>query len=113
MNEIETIADNLRQEISNFLVPIQTSKVIKKNHFQSILSAVELLASQLKGIDLVSKSLLNEIFVTVKILRAEASHFGSDEATLIDMAGKLEYVFELILKDETSDQRQPGVPRII
>jgi hypothetical protein len=114
MSEIEVFAEELRQKISDFLVPIQTSRVVNETNFKSVQQTLEQIASKLKDIDLVSKSLLNEAYVTIKILRAEAPNFNGDESIiLVNMANKLEFIFELILKNETVDQRKPGVPRIL
>lgn len=114
MSEIEIFADDFRQKISDFLVPIQTSKFVSEEKFRAVQQALELVASKLKDRDLVSKSLLNEAYVTIKILRAEAPHFNKDESmAIVNMANKLEFIFDLILKNETTDQRKPGVPRIL
>jgi hypothetical protein len=114
MSEIEVYEEELRQKISDFLVPIQTSRVVSETNFKSVQQALEQIASELKDINIVSKSLLNDAYVTIKILRAEAPHFNEDESNvMVHMANKLEIVFELILKNETIDQRKPGVPRIL
>jgi hypothetical protein len=114
MSEIEVSADKLRQKISDFLVPIQTSRLVSEENFIAVQQALEQIALKLKDRDLVSKSLLNEAYVTIKILREEASYFNEDESTtIVNMANKLEFIFDLILKNETTDQRKPGVPRIL
>ena len=114
MSEIEALADELRQNISDFLLPIQTSKILDETNFKPVQKTLEKIASKLKGVDLVSKSILNEIYVAIKILRVEASYFKGDESiSMVNMANKLEFIFEMILKNETIDQRKPGVPRIL
>ena len=69
-------------------------------------------ARALKGEALVPKTLLNELHVAAKILRAEANRGKNCEA-FIKAASMLEWIFDLILLDECADDRVPGVPRII
>lgn len=114
MMNIEKLKDEFNQKATDFLVPIQTSKVVKLDCFESLRESLEKISLALKDIDLISKSLLNEVYVTIKILRGEAPYFSDNESRLmIYMANNLEYVFELILKNEAVGERKPGVPRIL
>jgi hypothetical protein len=69
-------------------------------------------ARLLKGQPMVPKALLKEIHVAARILRAEAPH-SPRENEITQVADKLEWIFELILRDEAVEDRRPGVPRII
>ena len=113
MNNIDEISRLLRERISGFLVPLQTRKAIDKAAFEGLAECARQLARQLKGTTLVSKAVLNEIRVTIGVLRAEAQYAGDKAPELVGMANRLEMVFDLILRDETPDDRVPGVPRII
>lgn len=112
MNEINSLEKQLHERITNLIVPIQTEGVIDDTAYISLLSIVNDLSSVLLNKELIPKSVLNEIFVTIKILRNESLSLKKSPL-LEEMANKLEYLFELILKGETSEQRVPGVPRII
>ena len=70
MNETEVIIDELKQKIFDFLSLIQTTKEIDRNYFKSIQENLEFLMINLQGLDLVSKSFLNEIYLTIKILQS-------------------------------------------
>ena len=113
MNNIEEVSRVLRDRISELLVPLQTRKVIDGAAFEGVAECTRQLARQLKGSELVPKTVLNEIRVTIGVLRAEAPYAGDKTPDLISMANRLEMVFDLILRGETSDDRVPGVPRII
>lgn len=112
MDQTDDTGDLLRQEISACLVPLQTAGVVDRARFSALLSAVAAVAAQLKGTDLISKSLLREIVTTAKVLRAEALHLPDEGAALVRVADELDVLCDLILADETPDDRRPGVPRI-
>jgi len=117
MNSIEDITtihgNAIREAVTKFLVPLQTTRIIKRDAFEELANAVKAFAKALKGHDLVPKSLLNEIYTSMQVLRNEAPHFRGETATLEDMANQLEMVLGLILIGESPDDRVPGVPRII
>jgi len=117
MKKIEEITEfhgsGIREAITTFLVPLQATKIIKKDAFEELVNAINALAQALKGHDFVSKSLLDEIYTTIRVLRNEAPHFHSETAVLENMADQLEMLFALILIGETPNDRTPGVPRII
>ena len=62
---------------------------------------------------MVPKWILNELWVSMLMLHAEAPYFKEKTMELEDMEAKLEMLFSLILRDETPEDRVPGVPRII
>jgi hypothetical protein len=112
-DSIESTTAAFREAITKFIVPLQTTRVIKMNEFDAMDKSARELTSLLKGNELVSKSLLNEFFITVQVIRNEAPYFGKDSVQLEELARKIEYYLGLILTDETPEQRIPGVPRII
>ena len=107
------IEAELKEAITDFLVPLQTTRVIKQDAFERLHSSAKEICRQLKGNQLVPKSLLNEIYVTALVIKTEQSHFEDRAALLEEMSHQLEMCFILILKDESPEDRQPGVPRII
>jgi hypothetical protein len=111
--DIQTIPNEVREAISVFLVPLQTSRVLNKDAFLRLLKIVEALAQTLKDIESVSKSVLNELYVTIQVMRAEAPYVKGETPTIQEMAGKLEYYFALILRNETPSERVSGVPRVM
>lgn len=117
MNDIDDIistnGSRIREAVSNFLIPLQTTRVLKRDAFEELAASVKLLTQQLKGHDLVPKSLLNEIYGTVQVLRNEAPYFKGESPTLEDMANQLEMSLGLILIGESHEDRVPGVPRIV
>lgn len=65
----------------------------------------------MKGRASVAKSLLNGWRMGFKVLRAEAPYLPAHEPRLIALANKLEMIFDLVLLDESVDDRIPGQPR--
>lgn len=109
-DQIEKAAASFRKAISNAIVPLQTVRTVKADEFARLEKSAAELATLLKGRDLVSKSLLNEYFVSAQILRNEAPHCGGDRARIEGIAQRIEYYLGLILKDESPMQRVPSVP---
>ena len=68
---------------------------------------------RLKDVDLVSKTMLKDIYSLINAAEAEAPHCRGSENRLTEMAQRLRFLFGLILIGETPDERKPGVPRII
>ncbi|GAA5121239.1 hypothetical protein JIN84_00445 [Luteolibacter yonseiensis] len=110
---ISITGPRIRDAVSNFLIPLQTTRVVGREAFGELHSCVKELAKQLKGHDLVPKSLLNEIYGTMQTLRNEAPYFKGETSTLEDMANQLEMSLGLILIGESHEDRASGVPRII
>ena len=114
MNEsTEQLDGALRIAVVNFLTPLQTTRIIKHDAFEILISAAKELARALKGHEFVSKSLLNELYRSVGILRSEAPYFKDETAVLEKMANQLDLTIALILMNESPEDRIPGVPRII
>lgn len=113
MKHLDEIIEKLQQHVFDLLSEIQTTKYIHENAFKSICEILDELSIGLKGNDNISKQLLKEIYFTVKILRTEAPYFKEKTPLLINMAAKIEYYFELILKDLCMEDRKPGIPRTL
>lgn len=111
--DLESVGAELRAAITAFVVPLQTTREVDVGAFSRLESAARRLAEDLKGVELVPKALLNEVFVAANILRREAPYLGTSRESVAEMASKLEMVFSLILRDEVPGDRVPGVPRII
>lgn len=113
MTDIEMIFEHLKEELGAFLLKIQTVRVVDVEAFERIDSDTRKLAQELKNQALVPKVMLNELRTATKILQAEAPHMRAEQGAMLDMAGKLEMTFDLILLGEDHRDRIPGVPRII
>src|SRR6266498_6068789 len=87
----------IREAVTRFIVPLQTTRMINRQAFNELSDAVKALANALKEHDLIPKALLNEIYGSMQVLRNEAAYFGGEAATLKDMANQLEMTFALIL----------------
>lgn len=112
MSDIDIISSELRKNITNFIVPVQTATVINEDAFEELNKSAIMLAKTLKGTELIPKSLLKELLVTFRILYAEASYIKEHAEQLESMAAQLETIFNLIIFNECPDDRKPGVPRI-
>ena len=111
--KIESVASSFRDAITTVIVPLQTSRNLNPTELARLESLAEEITKLLKGSDSISKSLLNELYLTARILKNEAVHSISHRSQLEAASKKLEHYFELILKDESPQQRIPGVPRIV
>ena len=113
MKNKSLLINELRSKLPEFLIPMQTTKVVEHEVFEEIYLIVQDLMRSLSGEDLVSKSLLDNLYLAIGMIRAEAPYHGENQGDLEDKADKLEYYFSLILKNEVPEDRVPGVPRII
>ncbi|MGE7955218.1 hypothetical protein ACQKQA_01240 [Pseudomonas sp. NPDC089530] len=113
MNDLDLLQKSFRQKIGDFLLAVQTTKTISSQAFQEIDAQSKLLARLLKDKELISKSLLNELYTAARILRAEAPFAKDQQAALVKMAEQLELTFDLILRGECPSDRVSGVPRVI
>ena len=110
---IDQQAERLRQSITDFVVPLQTTRVVKKSAFESLHASAKQIARELKGSTHVPRALLNELYGTMQILRAEAPYLRGETANIEAMANQIEMIFGLILQGEAPEDRRPGVPRVI
>ena len=111
MRSIEEITKELEQKITDFFVPLQTMQGVNLRKFESLEQCVVDATYALKGEELLPRILLKEIDGVVKILTNEAPFCKTHD--LREMAGRIQFLFHLILLGETPDDRQRGVPRII
>ena len=107
------LGEQIRDAVSRLLIPLQTTREIKRDAFEELATAVRALAKALKGHEFVPKFLLNEVYGTKQVLRNEAPYFAGETAALHDMANELEMSLGLILIGESHEDRVPGVPRIV
>jgi hypothetical protein len=112
-SNLDLVQEQLKEKIGKFLLSIQIDRTVDFPAFQEVDAQAKLLARLLKSQEYVSKSVLNELHMTTKVLRAEASHIKGEEKSLIKMAEQLGMTFDLILLGECQEDRIPGVPRII
>ena len=112
-SEIEHLDAALREAISKSFIPLQTTRVIKREAFDKLNSIAKKLAKALKSHAFISKSLLYEIYGSIGILRNEAPYFKIEKDFLEEVANQLELTLGLILIDESHEDRIPGKPRII
>jgi hypothetical protein len=111
--DIVSTGDRLREAVSNFLFPLQNTRVLDRDAFEVLFLEVKKLTKELKGHDLVPKFLLHEIYGTMQVLRNEAPYHKRDSDALEDMANQLEMMLGLIFVGESHEDRVPGVPRIL
>jgi hypothetical protein len=111
-SEVE-MEEELRAAVTEFLVPLPTTRVINQAAFDRLRRAAVGYAERMRTVDKLSKSILREIHASAKIILAEAPFFGDQSATLQAMAGELQKTFDLILIGEAPGDRKPGVPRIL
>jgi hypothetical protein len=109
-SKLEDLLQRFDTDIGHFLLAIQTVRVVDVAAFQNIDGEAAELARLLKGQSLVPKSLLRVFRAAIKILRAEAPYV---QGRLVEMADRLETIFDLILIGECLEDRVAGVPRII
>ena len=112
MSDLDELQERFEKNLGQFLLAIQTVRVVDAAAFQRIDAEAAELARALKEKTLIPKSLLKDFRVAIKILRAEAPYIEGGKNRLIEMADRLELTFDLILWDERHEDRIPGVPRI-
>lgn len=114
MSNLHTISESIKKNIFDFLGEIQTTKLIKYDVYHDFLDNLNSLCLYLKNKDEVSKSLISDIYFSIKIIRSEALYFPKeDEKKLGEMADEIQLYLELLLLNDDKESRKPGVPRII
>ena len=107
------IAPELREAVTQFLIPLQTMQPIDVRAFERLHALVFELMNSYKGSDRVSKSLLHELYSVPRIISVELAHRPTERQVLEEMAQKLEFSFGLLLLGELPEDRKPGVPRVV
>jgi hypothetical protein len=110
---LQALSENLDRDLLSFLLNLETFRPSDRNAFAKIEQQAADVARALKGADVLPRTLLNNIFRAIGIIRAQVSHQKEWQRELDDMANRLEMIFGLILAGETPDDRIPGVPRTI
>lgn len=113
MTENHTFFQAFTLELNDFLGKIQLGRRFDVAAFERLDEDSQTIAKLLKSQLLVPKSVLNEMRMAMKILRAEAPYMPSEQRAMNDMADRLEMTFDLILLGEDHGDRTPGVPRIL
>lgn len=113
MSEHEFFFQCMTLELSEFIQKIQLGRKLDVEAFERIYENSQKLTQELKYSPMVPKAVLNELRIATKVLRSEAVYMGKEEEASLDMAKKLEMMFDLILLGESHNDRIPGIPRII
>lgn len=109
MSDLSNDINELKREISEFAVRLQTIREVRSDRFDAVVGRIGSITRHLQGVDSLPRDLLNELYFFGQVLRNEARQ---NEA-LSPMADKVEFLFGLLLKGETPEDRVPGRPRII
>ncbi|MEP7123732.1 MAG: hypothetical protein ABJE95_22580 [Byssovorax sp.] len=112
-NDLSQPVEDLREAVSKFLIPVQTTRAVDVDAFQILYERAIGAVRMCKGRPDVPKALLVELLGTYSVLRAEAPYLGAKRQVLEGMADKVESCFRMILADEVPEERQAGVPRIV
>jgi len=112
MRDVGAIGSELRKAIFEFILPLQTTRIVDREAFDRLDQSARSLAVVLKGNDLLPRALLNDLHVAGRVIRREAPYIKGESRNLEEMADRLEMTFDLILLGESHEDRTPGVPRI-
>lgn len=113
MNELGTIEAQIRESVGRFLLDFQSSKFVNEPEFEKIDRLSRELAQRLKPETLISKSVLNELYKFVKVVRAEIPYMKEPSSSVEKKADTIEMTFDLILRGESHGDRKPGVLSVI
>ena len=108
---IEGVAAELRSSGAEFVMALQTTKEIKREAFERLDKASRELARLLKGAEQLPREIVNDLYITAKILENEAP-YSKDSALVSQMAGTLFMTFDIILLGESHEDYPPGTPRV-
>lgn len=112
MSSIESVAAELRSSGAELVMALQSTKEIKQQAFERLDRASRELSLLLKGSEQLPRQIVNDLYITAKILENEAPY--SQDSTLVQqMAYALYMTFDLILLGESHEDRKPGVPRVL
>lgn len=113
MTDDMLILEQYQGDLGRFLLKIQTVHVLDLGAFEKLDAEIEGIMRLVKNKLLLPKSLLHDMRVAIKILRAEAVYMSEKYENINNIADRLEMAFDLILLGEDRSGRIPGVPRII
>lgn len=100
---------DLQRLVTEVVVPLQTRSTLPRDGIRRLVEAVEQAAEAARGCEALPRSLLHEIHVLARVLRAESPY--RDTETLVWAADRIDLVFSLLLAGETLADRKPGAPR--
>ncbi|CAD2264956.1 hypothetical protein QSH39_006160 [Xanthomonas arboricola pv. corylina] len=113
MIQIEMIERDIRESVGRFLFDLQGSKLVNEDEYKRIDKLSRDLAIALKEEGLVPKSVLNDLNIFVRTVRAEAPYMEGNSTNLKKKADFIEMTLDLVLRGESHSDRQAGIPRII
>jgi hypothetical protein len=110
MNDLE---ERIKESVGKFLLDLHISKSVNEAEFEKIDMLWRDLAERWKANELVPKATLNELYMFVKMARAEVPYMARNSSSVEKKANAIEMTFDLILRGESHGDRRPGNPRII
>lgn len=112
MIELEAIEERIKESVGRFLLDLQIAKSVNEHEFENIDRLSREAARLLKSERMVSKAMLNELYLFVKVTKAELPYMKVSSLNLEEKIKTIQFTFDLILLGESNDDYQPGVPRI-
>ncbi len=110
MINVDGVAAELRSSGAELVMSLQSTKEIKVQAFECLNNASKELARLLRGAEQLPRQIVNDLYVTAKILESEAE-CSRDSELVRQMASELYMTFDLILLGESHEDRTPGIPR--
>ncbi|WP_175131457.1 hypothetical protein [Achromobacter pulmonis] len=111
MSGIEGVAAELRSSGAELVMALQSTKEIKQQAFERLDRASRELAILLRGAEQLPRQIVNDLYITAKILENEAP-YSKDNELVRQMAYTLYKTFDIILLGESHDDYRPGIPRV-
>lgn len=111
MGDVESVAAELRSSGFELITVLQSTKEIRLQAFDRLNQASRELARLLRGSEQLPRQIVNDLYVTAKILENEAP-YSKDKALIQQMASELFMTFDLILLGECHEDRGPGLSRV-
>lgn len=99
------LIEQLKTAVFNFLIDLQTTRAVNEKEFKRIIELSGLFASEMHGVDLVSKSALNQLYVFCQVCRAEAPYIVGKTEDVLLKAHEVDYMLSLILRNDL-----PSIP---
>lgn len=112
MNNIEDVAAELRSSGAELVMALQSTKEIKRQAFERLDNASRELATLLRGSEQLPRQIVNDLYITAKILENEAP-YSKDHELVSHMARELYMTFDIILLGESHEDYRSGVPRAV
>jgi hypothetical protein len=115
IEEIGQVFEQLARHMFDVVNGVQDGKEIRKAAFERTEQLSKQLTTLLKGHELLPRHILLQLNQAGNVLQNEASYMptAADQQEALRMANAIQLTSYLILKGESHDDRQPGIPRII